>query len=293
MAILKVANIHFDAAGTNRLDYLNDGTIRSTSNIRITNATTDPYIYLGEGTGINDFGYMRWDRAKNRIVLSGGTGEGLVLAANGQEGLLFTPSPTSAFANVNIRSFDFQFNTTTATFKSLTDFQFRTVAEQFDPANLTITSTGNVLIGRTESTIGQNVKLDVNGAVNASAYLAGTGRAILNNSTAIISTGYTVTTFNAGSNISAYGTWTPNPANGNYQVATANGAVTIATPPANCAIDILFINASNRNPGSVAFVGYNVSATPGSTYAVTANQRYILSIREIDNVSTYSWYAMQ
>lgn len=33
------------------------------------------------------------------------------------------------------------------------------------------TYTGNVLIGRTDSTVGQNVKLDVNGAINASAVL--------------------------------------------------------------------------------------------------------------------------
>lgn len=32
-------------------------------------------------------------------------------------------------------------------------------------------SSGNVLIGRTDSTVGNNVKLDVNGAINASAVL--------------------------------------------------------------------------------------------------------------------------
>lgn len=169
MAILKVANIHFDAAGTNRLDYLNDGTLRSTSNIRITNATTNPYIFIGEGTGINDFGSMSWDRSKNKIVLNGGTG-GLTLAANNQEGISLVVSP-GGFANVDIRTYDFQFSTTTAAFKSTTDFQFRTIAETFDPANLAITSTGNVTIGRTESTVGRGVKLDVNGAANTSDIL--------------------------------------------------------------------------------------------------------------------------
>lgn len=152
---------------------------------------------------------------------------------------------------------------------------------------------GNVLIGRTDSTMGQAIKLDVAGAANASAYLTGTGQAVLNNQTTLISTGYTISTFNAGANISSYGTWQPNASNSNYQVATANGAVTITTPPANCAIDILFVNASNRNPGAVSFTGYTVGASPGSTYAVTANQRYILSIRQINSISTYSWYAMQ
>lgn len=169
MAILKVANIHFDAAGTNRLDYLNDGTLRSTSNIRITNATTNPYIFIGEGTGINDFGSMSWDRTKNKIVLNGGTG-GLTLAANNQEGISLVVSP-GGYANVDIRTYDFQFSTNTAAFKSTTDFQFRTIAETFDPANLAITSTGNVTIGRTESTVGQRVKLDVNGAANTSDIL--------------------------------------------------------------------------------------------------------------------------
>ena len=162
-----------------------------------------------------------------------------------------------------------------------------------DVTPFVIDASGNVLIGRADSTVGRNVKLDVNGAINASAILVNTGEAVLNNSTTLISTGYTVTTFNAGSNIAAYDTWQPNAANGNYQVVTANGAVTITTPPANCAIDILFINASNRNPGAVAFSGYNVSATPGVAYATTANNKYILSIREIDNISTYSWYPLQ
>ena len=81
---------------------------------------------------------------------------------------------------------------------------------------------GNVLIGRTDSTIGQSVRLDVNGGINAASFLTGTGQAVLNNSTTLISTGYTVTTFNAGSNIAVHLTWQPNAANGNYQVVAAN-----------------------------------------------------------------------
>jgi len=194
-----------------------------------------------------------------------------------RDGYLYTSHGNLAIGSANV-------------LRSVTFFTGETLAAneraRFDPS-------GNLLIGRTDSTVGQSVKLDVAGAINASAYLTGTGQAVLNNATTLIRTGYTVNTFNAGANVSAYGTWQPNPSNGNYQVATSNGAVTITTPPANCAIDILFINASNRNPGSVTFTGYNVSATPGSTYAVTANQRYILSIREINNIATYSWYAMQ
>ena len=157
-----------------------------------------------------------------------------------------------------------------------------------------IAASGNVLIGRTtDSTIGSSVKLDVNGAINAAALLVNNGSAVLNNATTLITVGYNVATYNASANIAAFGTWQPNPSNGNYQVARCNGAVTIVTPPANSAIDILFINSVRRNPGAVTFSGYSVGTYTGTTYDVTTNNKFILSIRELEGVATYSWYALQ
>lgn len=117
--------------------------------------------------------------------------------------------------------------------------------------------------------------------------------AVLNNATTLITVGYNVATYNASANIAAFGTWQPNPSNGNYQVARCNGAVTIVTPPANSAIDILFINSVRRNPGAVTFSGYSVGTYTGTTYDVTTNNKFILSVREIEGIATYSWYALQ
>jgi hypothetical protein len=41
-----------------------------------------------------------------------------------------------------------------------------------------VDATGNVLVGRTTSTVGKNVKLDVNGAINASAVLVNGNEAV-------------------------------------------------------------------------------------------------------------------
>ena len=128
----------------------------------------------------------------------------------------------------------------------------------------------------------------------ANAAFAEANTSVQNNTTTLITAGYTVSPFSAGANVAAYGTWQPNAANSNYQYATCNGALTITTPPADCAIDILFINPSGtRNPGTLTFSGYSVGTIPGVAYANTAGNKYILSIRRINATSTYSWYPLQ
>jgi hypothetical protein len=123
------------------------------------------------------------------------------------------------------------------------------------------------------------------------AAFAKANTSIQNNATTLITVGYTITPFNAGANVASYGTWQPNATNGNYQYATSNGAVTITTPPADCAMDILFTNGVNAK--TITFSGYNVSATPGVAYATTYGNKYILSIRRINATGTYSWYPLQ
>lgn len=138
-----------------------------------------------------------------------------------------------------------------------------------------VDASGNVGIG----TINPVYKLDVNGTLNVSS-----GGAIAG--------GFTVASFNAGANIAAYGTWTPNPANGNYQYVTSNGAVTIAVPASNCAIDVLWYNGTA--PGSVTFSGYQAaSGGGGDSYLTTSSTEYILMIRRINGFSTYVWKALQ
>lgn len=114
---------------------------------------------------------------------------------------------------------------------------------------------------------------------------------------ATINVGYSVTAFNAGANVATYGTWTPNPSNGNYQYANSNGAFTIAAPATDCAIEVLFSNglgAAGNGAGSITFSGFKVqSGGTGDAYTTAANNQYILTIKRINGIPTYLWKALQ
>jgi hypothetical protein len=113
--------------------------------------------------------------------------------------------------------------------------------------------------------------------------------ALLVGTTATITVGYTVTPHNLGTVSS--GTTTPNAANGNYQYMTANGAFTLAAPSADCAIDILVTNGASA--GAITFSGYTVGSNTGSALTTTNGHRFIISIRRVNAISTYSIYALQ
>lgn len=120
------------------------------------------------------------------------------------------------------------------------------------------------------------------GAANLNAFvLAGT--------TNTITVGYTFTANNIGTVSS--GTTTPAPASGNYQFLTNNGAFTLAAPSSDCAIDVLVTNGASA--GSITFSGFTVGANTGSTLTTTNTNKFLVSIRRINSVSTYSIYALQ
>lgn len=107
--------------------------------------------------------------------------------------------------------------------------------------------------------------------------------------TETITKGYTVTPNNIGT--VSTGTTTPDPANGNYQYYTNNGAHTLAAPTSDCAIDILVTNGASA--GSITFSGFTVSASTGDALTTTNTSKFILSIRRINAVATYTIKALQ
>lgn len=111
---------------------------------------------------------------------------------------------------------------------------------------------------------------------------------LLAGKTDTISVGYTVTPYNNGTK--STGTFTPDPANGNYQYYTNGGAHTLAAPSSDCAIDILVINGSS-GAGSITMSGFKTAGTgvSGATYTTTANTWWVLSIRRINAISTFVW----
>jgi hypothetical protein len=108
--------------------------------------------------------------------------------------------------------------------------------------------------------------------------------------TATITVGYTFTPFNAATWNS--GTFTPNPANGNYQYLACAGAFTLAAPTVDCAIDILVTNGG-AGGGTITFSGFTVSANVGDPITTAANQKFIISIRRINAIATYTTKALQ
>lgn len=108
--------------------------------------------------------------------------------------------------------------------------------------------------------------------------------------TATITIGYSLTPYNAGTKSS--GTYTPAPADGNYQYATNNGAHTLAAPSSDCAIDILYTNGASA--GTITFSGFTVaSGNTGDALTTTNTHKFIISIRRINGTSTYFIKALQ
>jgi hypothetical protein len=107
--------------------------------------------------------------------------------------------------------------------------------------------------------------------------------------TSLITIGFTVTPNNIGTVSS--GTTTPALASGNYQYYTNNGAHTLAAPAADGAADILITNGASA--GAITFSGFTVSSSPGDTLTTTNTNKFMVSIRRINSVSTYTIKALQ
>jgi hypothetical protein len=101
--------------------------------------------------------------------------------------------------------------------------------------------------------------------------------------------GFRFTGYNAGT--IASGSYTPDAYNGNYHYYTNNGPHTLAAPANDCAIDILVTNGVAA--GVITFSGFTVGANPGDALTQTNNNRFVISIRRINGVSTYLVKALQ
>ncbi len=112
---------------------------------------------------------------------------------------------------------------------------------------------------------------------------------VTDNNTATLAKGFTVTPYN-GSTVSS-GTFTVTPSNNNYQYYTNNGAHTLAAPSSDCAVDILVTNGASA--GAITFSGFTVGSSTGSALTTTNTSKFLISVRRINSISTYSIYALQ
>jgi len=157
----------------------------------------------------------------------------------------------------------------------------------FTPQALGATGTLSISQGTTAAPAWTALSGDA--TLSAAGVVALAANVVRNNVTTTMSVGYTFTPANGGTITT--GTFTPAPASGNYQFYTNNGSHTIGAPTADCAIDILMTNgASAVIP---LFSGFTFGANTGDALTATSGSRFIISIRRINAVSTYSIRALQ
>jgi hypothetical protein len=207
MSILKVANVHFDSAGTNRIDYLGD------DKVRITSGAVKLPVGNTAGRPVAEVGLIRYNTES-------GTFEGYnasswsVIASRDD---LISPFVQANTARLHANASFEQANTArihaNASFEQANTARIHANAS-FAKANSALSNTtnsvfagnlpvlGNVLVDRTTSTVGLGVKLDVNGAINASAiYVSGAVNATDFNSTSDIKLKKNINTITNGMEI--------------------------------------------------------------------------------------------
>jgi hypothetical protein len=111
----------------------------------------------------------------------------------------------------------------------------------------------------------------------------------LNGLTTTFTVGFTFTAHNLGTVSS--GTTTPDPALGNYQYLTNNGAFTLAAPSSDCAIDLMVTNGASA--GAITFSGFSVGSSTGDSLTTTNGSSFLISMRRINGLSLYGITALQ
>lgn len=118
------------------------------------------------------------------------------------------------------------------------------------------------------------------GAGNLNAFiLAGT--------TNTATVGYTYTAPNLG-NITSF---TVNPATGNYQYGTNNGAFTLTASASDGAVTYHITN--NGSAGAITFSGFTVGSSTGDALTTTNTSKFRIRTERINGVSTYQIQALQ
>lgn len=153
---------------------------------------------------------------------------------------------------------------------------------------LTITSSTGGLTITNGKTVAVTHSLTLSGTDGTTMTFPGTSSTVLTTgNTATLTKGYSVTPNNLG-NITNF---TIDPSLGNIQYGTNHGAATWTAPASDCEVDILVTN--DATAGSITFSGFTVGSSTGSALTTTNTNKFIVSIKRINSVATYSVYALQ
>ena len=227
--------------------------------INLANATNLPVASIsGLGTGV-----AAWLATPSSANLAAA-----VTDETGSGALVFATSPTLVTPNLGVAA-----------------------ATSINKVAITAPTSGSTLTIANGKTLTASNTLTFTGTDGTSfAFPSASSTVLTIGNTALIGVGYTFTAYNAGTQ--STGTFTPVPANGNYQYITNDGAFTWAAPAADCAITILLTNGASA--GSITFSGYTVaSGNTGDALTTTNTNKFLIMINRINGVSTYIIKALQ
>lgn len=156
---------------------------------------------------------------------------------------------------------------------------------------LTVTTNdGTLAFGAASKTLTVSNSLTLAGTDGTTMTFPSTSSTVLTTgNTATLTKGYTTTPANLGTVSS--GTVTLAGSDGQTQYYTNNGAHTLAAPAADTEIDVLITNGASA--GAITFSGFTVGSATGSPLTTTNTSKFLVSVRRINAVATYSIYALQ
>lgn len=159
----------------------------------------------------------------------------------------------------------------------------RSTAGAGDIEEITCTAAGRALLDDADAAA-QRTTLGLVIGTDVQAYDVDT---LKSDTTKALTAGYTSTDYNAGTK--STGTFTPDPANGNFQYAVNGGAHTLAPPSSSCTMIVQYTN--NATAGTITTSGFTkvTGATPGTTNG----DDFIAFITRINGFSHLAWQALQ
>lgn len=105
--------------------------------------------------------------------------------------------------------------------------------------------------------------------------------------TSNLTKGFTATSFSAGTK--STGTYTPDPADGNFQHATNGGAHTLAPPASVCTIVVEYLN--NGSAGAITTSGF--TKVTGDAFTTTNTNKFVCFITKTNSYSQLHVQALQ
>jgi len=105
--------------------------------------------------------------------------------------------------------------------------------------------------------------------------------------TSALAVGYTATEYNAGTK--STGTFTPDPALGNFQKCVNNGAHTLAPPSSSCTMIIQVTNGASA--GAITTSGF--TKVTGTAPGTTNGDDFLAFITRVNGFSHLAWQALQ